>query len=496
MRAEVPGSSPVAQEWLRLQAAALEAAANGIVITGGDGRIIWANPAFTKLTGYSLDEALGQNPRLFKSGQQPPAYYEDLWRTVISGRAWHGQLINRRKDGSLYTEEMTVTPVRAGGGAITHFIAIKEDISQRMRAEEALRHSEERYRSLFSCMNEGFALHEIVCDEKGEPCDYRFLAINPAFERQTGLRRERVIGKLHSELLPDDDPKWVKIYGEVALTGRSVHSENYSPALKRHYEMFAFRPAPRQFAVLFMDVTARKLTEERLAGKSRELARSNADLRLFAQVASHDLKEPLRMVASYTQLLAKRYRGKLDADADQFIAFAADGALRMQALIDDLLVYARVDADPAPFKPAECGELVDAAVANLKVLLEEQGARVARGPLPSVSGNASQLIELFQNLVANAVKFHGDRPPRVRVSARRGEGAWEFSVEDNGIGIEPKHFERIFAMFQRLHPRGTYPGTGVGLAVCKKIVERHGGRIWVESTPGEGSIFRFTIPGE
>jgi len=243
-----------------------------------------------------------------------------------------------------------------------------------------------------------------------------------------------------------------------------------------------------------LDVAQGKRSEERLARQAQELARSNADLRQFAHVASHDLKEPLRMVSSYTQLLAKRYAGKLDAEADEFIAFAADGALRMQALIDDLLSYARIDIEAAPFKSVDCGEAAAAVAANLKVLIGETGARVSRDPLPIVTGNATQLIELFQNLIANAIKFRAERPPEVRLSARRVEGAWEFAVQDNGIGIEAKHFERIFVIFQRLHSGEKYPGTGIGLSLCKKIVERHGGRIWLESQPGQGSTFFFTLP--
>jgi light-regulated signal transduction histidine kinase (bacteriophytochrome) len=225
-----------------------------------------------------------------------------------------------------------------------------------------------------------------------------------------------------------------------------------------------------------------------------ELTRSNADLQQFAYVASHDLQEPLRMVASYTQLLAKRYKGKLDADADEFIAFAVDGATRMQQLIKDLLAYSRVTTQRAPAKPTECTQAVAAALDNLHMAIEKQHALVTYDPLPTVVVDGTQLTQLFQNLISNAIKFHGDRPPHVHLSAARHDNEWVFSVRDNGIGIDQQYADRIFVIFQRLHTSADYPGTGIGLALCKKIVEQHGGRIWVDSHAGQGSTFYFTLP--
>ncbi len=231
-----------------------------------------------------------------------------------------------------------------------------------------------------------------------------------------------------------------------------------------------------------------------LAERAAELARSNQELERFAYVASHDLQEPLRMVASYTQLLGRRYKGRLDADADDFIAFAVDGASRMQDLINDLLTYSRVGTRAKPFEPTDCEAAVDRALANLRAAGEECGAVVTRDPLPAVSADASQLVQLFQNLIGNAFKFRTDAAPRVHIGARDDAAAWTFSVRDNGIGIDPRYHDQLFAMFKRLHTRKEYPGTGIGLAICKKIVERHGGRIWVESQPGRGSTFCFTLP--
>jgi len=241
-------------------------------------------------------------------------------------------------------------------------------------------------------------------------------------------------------------------------------------------------------------VIERTAAQQELARKAEDLARSNADLELFAYVASHDLQEPLRMVASYTQLLARRYQGKLGAEADEFIGFAVDGATRMQQLIQDLLSYSRLTtrAKKHSFTSAEAA--CRSALENLRESVKSSNALVSVEPLPTVLGDATQLTQLFQNLVGNAIKYRNERRPEIRVAAKPNGNEWTFSVQDNGIGIEPQYSERIFQMFQRLHTRGEYSGTGIGLAICKKIVENHGGKIWVESQPGHGTTFLFTIP--
>jgi light-regulated signal transduction histidine kinase (bacteriophytochrome) len=229
----------------------------------------------------------------------------------------------------------------------------------------------------------------------------------------------------------------------------------------------------------------------------RSLERSNQELEQFAYVASHDLQEPLRMVASYCQLLERRYADAVDDEGREFISYAVDGANRMQALINDLLTYSRVGRQDQNLESLASATIVDHALANLQAAIDDGGATVTVGSLPAVRGDASQLMRLFQNLVGNALKFRGDRAPTIAVTAEPGaEGEWVFSVKDNGIGIEPRHADRVFAIFQRLHSRQEYPGTGIGLAVCRKIVERHGGRIWLESVPGEGTTFLFTLPAD
>ncbi|MDM8549047.1 response regulator [Desulfobacterales bacterium HSG2] len=242
-----------------------------------------------------------------------------------------------------------------------------------------------------------------------------------------------------------------------------------------------------------VDITVSRQTGEMLRERTEDLERSNRDLEQFAHVVSHDLQEPLRMVSSYVQLLERRYKGKLDADADDFIAFAVDGAVRMHALITDLLAFSRVGTRGKPFEPLEAEHILEQVLANLSVSIRESGAEVTHDALPSVIADASQLARVFQNLISNAIKFRGEEPPRIHVTAEKKGREWIFSLRDKGIGIAPKYSDRIFVIFQRLHTRDEYPGTGMGLAICKRIVERHRGRIWVESREGAGSTFHFTI---
>ena len=242
------------------------------------------------------------------------------------------------------------------------------------------------------------------------------------------------------------------------------------------------------------EITERQRAEQELKETLGELARSNAELEQFAYVASHDLQEPLRMVSSFVQLLARRYQGKLDQDADEFIGFAVDGAKRMQGLINDLLTYSRVGTKGKPFQTTDCNRVLSEALLNLSAATEESSAVITNDNLPTVMADKTQMVQLIQNLVANAIKFRNKDRPCIHVSSEQKNGTWVFSVSDNGIGIDSEYYDRIFAIFQRLHGKTEYPGTGIGLSVCKRIVERHGGRIWVDSEFSKGSKFYFTMP--
>jgi len=246
---------------------------------------------------------------------------------------------------------------------------------------------------------------------------------------------------------------------------------------------------------VFIDITEHKNSEEKLKLLAEKLSQSNKELEQFAYVASHDLQEPLRMVASYIQLLQRRYKGKLSAEADEFIIYAVDGVIRMKTLINDLLIYSRVNTKEAPPEDVDCGKVVEQALTNLRTAIDECEATINVDPLPTVKANPLHMSQLFQNLISNAIKFRKPgTPPVVNISAKHAGNEWMFTVSDNGIGIDKEFIDKIFVIFQRLHNSSEYPGTGIGLAICKRIVEKLGGHLWVESTPGNGSTFNFTIP--
>ncbi|HYD63612.1 MAG TPA: response regulator [Noviherbaspirillum sp.] len=292
-----------------------------------------------------------------------------------------------------------------------------------------------------------------------------------------------------------DDKMTAYSVGGVDFVTKPFHIEEVLARVHAHLSLRAMqRELAAQNRQLEQEIAVRRIAEQVLARRTDELARSNAELEQLAYVASHDLQEPLRMITSYLQLLEQRYKDKIDADATEFIEFAVDGAKRMQKLIDDLLSYSRLGSRAKPFQPTASAEAVNDAIRSLRVAIEEANAEITTGWLPMVMGDAAQLAQLFQNLIGNAIKFRRNRPPHIHIFAEDAGGSWCFSVKDDGIGIAPEYFDRIFVMFQRLHSRGTYQGTGIGLALCKRIVEHHAGRIWVESVPAEGSVFKFTLP--
>ncbi|MBD2102481.1 ATP-binding protein [Leptolyngbya sp. FACHB-261] len=284
----------------------------------------------------------------------------------------------------------------------------------------------------------------------------------------------------------------VPVLAKEELWGLLIAHQCTGPRVWSQFETELLQQLADQLGIALMQ--AQLLEQETL--QRQELTRSNIELQQFAYIASHDLQEPLRMVTSYLQLLERRYKGKLDADADDFIGYAVDGAARMRTLITDLLAYSRIGTRGQAFELINCSEIVNRAIDNLKVTIGESGAVIACEELPSVKADPTQLTQLFQNLIGNAIKFRREDPPVIHIRASLQQGAWLFSVQDNGIGIDPEYAERIFVIFQRLHNRVEYAGTGIGLAVCKKIVERHGGRIWVQSELGRGATFYFEIPNE
>jgi PAS domain S-box-containing protein len=375
-------------------------------------------------------------------------------------------------------------------GAIANALLFAEHRS----TEEALRESEMKFRDLYD--NAPLGYHEYNLEG-------RITNVNRTDLEMLGYTVEETIGRPIWELNVNEETVRTQVLAKLAGTQPPGKEQERVyrrkdgttfPVLIEDRLILDENGRIQGIRCMIQDITERKRVEKALQEKTEELARSNKDLEQFAYVASHDLQEPLRMVTSYVQLLARRYKGKLDSDADEFIGFAVDGAVRMWKLINDLLTYSRVGMRGNELEPTDSETVLHQSLNDLKVAIEETAAVVTHDPLPAVMADSPQLGQLFQNLIGNAIKFRGDEPPRVHISASRNGNGWTFSVCDNGVGIAPEYYERIFIIFQRLHSRQEYAGTGIGLAICKKIVERHGGRIWIESEVNKGATFYFTLP--
>src|SRR6202050_4540312 len=454
------------------------------------GVVVSWNVGAERIKGYKADEIVGHNFSVFfppeDSKQDMP---EELLRITATNGRHEFQGMRVRKDGSRFLASIIFIALRDLAGNLRGFSEISRDLSER-------KESGAKYRGLVERAPDAM----VVVNQGGE-----IVLLNVQAEKQFGYRRDELIGQKVKNIIPEGfaerliadglrsaaDALAQQIGTGIELTGRRKDGSELPIELM-------LSPLESAEGILvtaaIRDISVPKAAEANLLQKVKELYRSNEELEQFAYFASHDLQEPLRMVASFTQLLSRRYKGRLDADADEFIAFAVDGASRMQRLIQDLLAYSRVGSKGMNLLDISSEGALQQALVNLRGAIEESGALVTHDPLPIVLADEMQLVQLFQNLVDNAIKYQNPGTPRIHVSAVRSVGKkWIFSVKDNGLGIDPQYFERIFGMFQRLHKREEFAGTGIGLAICKKIVERHGGNISVESAPGKGSTFRFAL---
>jgi PAS domain S-box-containing protein len=326
--------------------------------------------------------------------------------------------------------------------------------------------------------------------------DWRFTYVNAAAERANDMKRGETIGKVFWDVFPQVRGTELEVQYVRSMKERAVgHAEHFYAPWQRWFEVWTYPAKDGGLSIFYRDITERKRTEEAMRKTNEALRIANEDLEQFAYSASHDLREPLRMVRTYCQLLSRNYAGKLGPDADEMIGFCLDGSQRMNALLNDLLAYIgssqQSDEPPAP-SPLQSA--FDAALRNLKTAVEETGATVTHDPLPVLPVAAVHAQQIFQNLIGNALKYRATAPPVVHVGARKEDAEWILSVQDNGIGIDPRYQNQVFGLFKRLHSSSAYSGTGIGLAICKKLVERYGGRIWVESEEGRGATFFFSIP--
>jgi PAS domain S-box-containing protein len=454
------------------------------------GQILSWNAGAERIKGYSADQIIGHNFSCFFPPEdiQRGRPVEILRLTTANGRH-EEQGMRLRRDGSRFLANVVFTALRDAAGNLRGFSEFSHDLSES-------KESEARYRGLLEAAPDAM----VVVNVSGE-----IVLLNVQAETQFGYSRDELLGQKVKNIIPEGFEE------RLIADGSRSPSEALAQQIGSGIELSGRRKDGSKFPIEIMlsplvsaegilvtaairDITERRKSEEHLVKTVWELKRSNDELQQFAYVSSHDLQEPLRMVSSYTQLLGKRYQGRLDSDADEFIAFAVDGCNRMQGLIQDLLAYSRAGTNGKTLHEASSENALKKALANLRITIEQSGAIVTHDLLPAVTTDATQLTQVFQNLVGNAIKYHGAEAPRVQVSALRNGNEWIFSVRDNGLGIDPQYFERIFILFQRLHGRDEFEGTGIGLAICKKILERLGGRIWVESQPEKGSTFYFALP--
>jgi PAS domain S-box-containing protein len=465
-----------------------------VAFTDQKGIITHVNDNFCKISKYSRDELIGQDHRIINSGYHSKEFIRDLWVTIANGKIWKGELKNKAKDGSYYWVATTIIPFLNEHGKPFQYVAIRADITDRKKNEIALAESEKRYRNLVD--NSLVGVFESTLDGTivyTNRADLKIFGYDSLEELQA--REAASVYKY---------PQQRKEFIEALAKNGKVENFTADMLTKTGDTVTLLLNAQvydDKISGMLMDITEIKRAEEEiirmndiLEKRAAELQASNTELERFAYVASHDLQEPLRMVSSFLNLLEKKLAGLLDETTRQYIHFAVDGAERMKKLIQDLLQYSRVGSNKEDFSPTDLNEVLQYVTRLLAEDIKKNQASITVHPMPVIEANKTLISQLFVNLVSNAMKYRNEKTPEIEIGSTQEPGHWTFYVKDNGIGIDPKFFDKIFIIFQRLHNKNEYSGTGIGLAICKKIVDIHKGKIWLQSEPGKGSTFYFTIP--
>lgn len=471
---------------------AVESSPNGMVMIDANGTIVLANRKIETLFGYNRDELIGQSVdmllpdilRIKHSLYRQQYIVDPLTRFMGVGRDLYGL----RKDGTSFFIEVGLNPIETRNGL--QILATIVDTTERRLAEDKLRYQA----SLIEQISDAIMTVDM---------NFAVTSWNHAAEMLYGWTTDEAIGQKIGDLLRtsyvNDNSRhvWEQFItegfwrGEVKQYCKDGSERFILAAVTLMRDMHG---KPNGMLAVNRDITERTRIQRELEAYARDLQRSNTELEQFAYVASHDLQEPLRMVASYTELLSERYRDQFDSRADKYMKYIVEGARRMQQLINDLLAFSRVGTQGKPLQSVDSAAIVRRVLTIMQQTIRENSATIELGELPVIEADLSQIGQIFQNLISNAIKFHSDAPPHIRIAATQADDRWVFSVSDNGIGIKKEYAERIFQIFQRLHDRTQYEGNGIGLAIAKRIVERHDGTIWFESQPGKGTTFYFTIP--
>jgi PAS domain S-box-containing protein len=492
----------------------------GVVYYDNHGKIISANPAAEKMLGLSFDQMKGKtstDPRWKSIHEDGSTFQSEEHPVMVALKS--GKKVNNVIMGIFYPNneqfrwiKINATPLYKKEEQTPYQIySTFEDITEQQKDKEAFNQSQKLLQDIIN----GFPSIIFVKDIEG-----RFLIINNKLEELLGIKNEEIRGKTDYDLFTKEIAEYYRFNDQKVIEERrAIHFEEEADLIDGHhtfiankFPLFDNNGKPYGVGSISTDITERKLLEEKLKEahdnleqkvqerteellKSNiELKRSNEELERFAYVSSHDLQEPLRMVTLYSQLLERRYKDNLDSDADDFIGYIIEGAHRMRQLIDDLLEYSRVNSQTVEFEKVNLEKVLDVVLHNLAISIAENNVTISHEPLPDVFADKNQLIQVFQNLISNAIKFHGNNPPEINIAVQKDKKEMIFAISDNGIGIKPEHQKQIFEVFKRLHTREQHPGTGIGLSITQKIINHHGGRIWVESKLGKGSIFYFTIP--